>query len=262
MSVLIQLNDLSIANSTLPALDVSRADVELASLPQLKFWLQAGSKFRSGSKTKERIAGRTISPTGTGTGEWTNGTFANAEPAFILDNSGTYPYIFDSPYQVNKDAWTAVLVFERDPNDVGNAMLVGGTASGSSNDCYLYIGMTTKGLKLYDENTSPRVQDLATAGKYVGVTMGVVSFSVTNGLTMRINGKEIARNAADKRPLTNGSFRIGAASGASVSKSDNALGGKLGTVMMFDADLCLPAYQSSLAKLESTLMEKYGITTP
>ena len=60
MSVLIKLNDLSIANSTLPELDVSDADVELASLPQLKFWLQAGSKFRSGSKIKERIAGRTI----------------------------------------------------------------------------------------------------------------------------------------------------------------------------------------------------------
>lgn len=260
MSVLIKLNDLSIANSTLPELDVSDADVELASLPQLKFWLQAGSKFRSGSKIKERIAGRTISPTGTGAGEWTNGAFTNSEPAFVLDNSGSYPYNLDNPYEVNKDAWTAVFVFERDPNDVGNAMLMGYTSSSASADVHLYIGMTTKGLKLYDGNSSPRIQDIVTAGRYVGVTMGIISFSTTNGLTMRINGKEIARNAADKRPLTDGAFRIGAASGTSVSKSDNALGGKLGTVMMFDADLCLPVYLSSLVKLESTLMQKYGIT--
>lgn len=258
MSVLIQLNDLSIANSTLPDLDVSRADVELASLPQLKFWLQAGSKFRSGSKIKERIAGRTISPIGTGTGEWTNGTFANAEPAFVLDNSGSYPYNLDNPYEVNKEAWTAAFVFERDPNDVGNAMLMGAPVTPSSADAHLYIGMTSTGLKLYDGNSSLRISDPITT-KYVGIKLAIISFSVTNGLTMRINGKEVARAAADKRPLTSGLFRLNASSGANVGKSDSALGGKLGTVMMFDADLCLPAYQSSLAKLELTLMQKYNI---
>tara|TARA_R110002020_G_scaffold294387_1_gene510206 strand:+ start:1842 stop:2627 length:786 start_codon:yes stop_codon:yes gene_type:complete len=258
MSVLIKLNDLSIANSTLPELDVSDADVELASLPQLKFWLQAGSKFRSGSNIKERIEGRTISPTGTGTGEWINGAFANSEPAFILDNSGSYPYILDNPYQVNKDTWTAAFVFERDANDVGNAMLMGLPGIATSTGVHLYIGMTSTGLKLYDGNSSLRISDPITT-KYVGTKLAIISFSVTNGLTMRINGKEVARAAADKRPLTSGLFRLGASSGTTVGKSDNALGGKLGTIMMFDADLCLPAYQSSLAKLEYELMQKYNI---
>lgn len=260
MSVVIKLNDLSITNSTLPQLDVSDDDIRLASLPELTFWLQAGAEYQNGTKTKERAMGRTIDLANTVAGTmWEQGTFTNGAKALVIDDAGTYPYLLDNPYQVNKNAWTAVFVFERSASDVGNSMLMGGTTNPTSDAMQLYIGMTTKGLKLYDGASRPRIEDGVTTGKYVGVTLGIISFSTTNGLTMRVNGAEVARKASDKAPLTDAAFRLLAASGTTNGKDPGALGGKLGTVMMFDADLCLPAYNSSLSKLESVLMTKYGI---
>lgn len=261
MSVLIKLSNLSVANSSLPALDVTSDDIELASLPQLTFWLQAGAKFKSGNVIRERAQGRTIRPTVTSSLDWQNGQFTNGADALIVDNNSSHPYLLDDDYHVNKNAWTMAFVFERSADDVGNAYLTGGVVTQTPEMKQLFIAMTDAGLKLYSGDTSPRIQD-PIVGKYVGVTLAIVSFSTTNGLTMRINGEEVAREAADKAPLTDGRFRLLASSNNTVGANTSALGGKIGTIMSFDADLCLPSYRLSLDKLESMLMTRYGITTP
>lgn len=262
MSVLIKLNNLSISNSVLPNLDVSQDDVELASLPMLKFWLQAGAQYRNSSSIKERASGVTISPTSTATNTVTDGTFTNGAKALVLADAGVYPYLPDTAFDVNKESWTVAVAFERSLTDSGNATFMGGIKASSGEDKHLYFAIAGNGnITLYKGTSSTRIA-YATDGLKGKKSLLVLSFDVTRGLTMRLNGVEVARNAADTLALTESKVRFFAHSATTQGASDIGFGGKIGAFMIFDTDLTLPIHQSNLKKLESKLMTRYDITAP
>lgn len=261
MGILIKLNNLKVNDSVLPNLDVSNDDLIIANLPKLTFWLQAGAQYRQGHKIKERINGYTIAPTQTDKITVTDGTFENGEAALILDNAGVYPYLFDQDFEINKSSWTIAFVVHRSRNDPGNAIIMGGVKTATDTDVLPYIGWGgTNQLNLYQGQSTPRISSNDSSGYYDKTILAIISFDITKGLTMRINGAEVATNTSDKRAITDGHFRFFASTGKTIGINDTSFAGKIGCIMTFDTDLSLPINQKSLNKLEKVLMRKYSIS--
>lgn len=259
MSVLITLNNVSVDSSIMPSLDVASDDAKLAALPSLKFWLQAGAKYRNGASIKERAQGLTISPTQTATQTITDGQFSNGADALVLADEGTYPYLPDNEFTVNKTSWTVAIAFERSVNDSGNGFFTAGTKPPAANDAFLYIGFNSDNNLVVYKGPSAQRLTYITDGLKGKKSLLIVSFDVNNGLTIRLNSQQVARNANDKTALSDGHVRFFANSASSIGISNLAFAGKIGALMIFDTDLTLLQHQKSLEQLETVMMAKYGI---
>lgn len=176
----------------------------------------------------------------------------NGQPSVLLSNTAA---LLPAAGQgaVNPTEMTALFVLKPAP-PVGAQYLLGaqsGTAIyGVPN---LMVTGTQFSTYMGDDDTilsHPASDYLTETPKLLGVTL-----SVSRGVTLRRNGVKVAGDETRTMPIANPACRL-----FSTGSSSSRYHGDVGHVCVLDVDLTAPEHAADLARIESYLMNLYGIT--
>lgn len=265
MKKIITYSGVRLSNPNLPVVSVSAEDRLLATVPDHIGWIEATASTPAAiAGMTDRASGVILEKSDTGSASWAKGLSANGKPAIICPDGSHAAYFpnwaaadaADYP-RFNVNAWTAILVFSKSATDANLNELIAGIGAGVAGVLVprMGIGGPNSDFRLYEGTSTIRgAFSMPAAGTEVCV---VVSSSVANGITMRKNGVQMYRNAADVRPLSDGRYKYGSQN--STNANVNNFSGKMMRMHIINRDLCAPENARFLSIFEQTLMNFYGI---
>ncbi len=259
MKKIITLSGVSVANDALPRVSATAAERTLASIPNLLLWMQAGARFETSTGFKDRAHGHALDTSAPPENQWTRGTFTGGATAMVGPDSAAANYEVPAGVEVDPDRWSVAVVAEI-PSTVAstNHGLIGLPRSYVDGDIALRMSFSASNTVRIYGATGLETRISHAGGEWIDApALIVATFSVENGLSLRVNGAQVAAASADLRPLTDGSFHIGQSTVSAYHI--NTFAGKLGHLLMFNADLSAVENAGYLAALEAVLMTEYGI---
>lgn len=260
MKKIIRLAGVNVANDALPRVEATPGEMLLASIPELIFWLQAGARHQVDATTyRDRSRGATLSTVAASQYRYAQGAFASGAPALVGVDGATANYVPSLGTDLRPDRWTVATVVQvPDTLASDNNGLLGMQVSHTTGAIGMRIDFRhVQGIRLLGESAADsRVFYVGSQWK-AGPALIVFTFSQENGLTLRVNGAEVARNASDRRVLTDTRWKLGQSGTAAFHNF--AFSGRIGHLMMFNTDLAALQNRGYLAGLESVLKSFYGI---
>ena len=259
MKKIIKLAGVTVANDNLPRVSSTDDERALASIPDLFFWLQPGAQFENDAgQFRERVNGRLLTPVTTDY-PWTHGSFSNGAPSLDapLDRRSNYSVADGEEFAA--DRWTVAAVVNLSSAGTVSDELIAYPGTPSTGVINVRLGFdTSRNMVLREGQSSSLRLSLAGTDWIDQACLVMATFSVENGIAFYVNGVRSAEAVADKRPLTDGAFRLGVQ--GTTGASTNAFSGKLGHVLLLNRDLSAPANAGYRQSLESILMSHYGIS--
>ena len=249
MRTVTRLTGVKINNPLLEKINISQDDLDLANIPGLLMWIEAGSAFfdETTKSIRDRVSGALLLSSGIADSPSLS-SFANGAPALDFPSAGVNSYPVD--VHANPSAWS--FVFAGRPSGLNPPGELLYPAVNILDASYgLRIGFNTEGyFRVYRGNSTVRLTtDTIIVDEDVVL---VATFSVENGLSIMKNGVVIASDSSDKIPLDATAFKFG-------SHTKNMYAGLVGHLMLFDIDLSDQKYSAQLLAVNKILKTKYGI---
>lgn len=234
----------------------SSDDLDLANLvdsegfPIIKLWIEPESKFFNSvlTQTINRSSGKKSIIR-----KDTSGTFSLTDL-----NSGEAAQVYRSDFDFDVGTlteYTFLCVCQPNFTDaISNMNIIGQVGALDNNNYGLNLAFNVSGWLIAYKGTNVS-QRIYHAGSYLNQTnLYAVTFSTQNGISLRVNGQQVAVNAADTNAVTNPNLPVRIFGNFTLS---GGFQGKIGTSFLCNVDLLKDT--DSLSKIESYLMTKYGI---
>lgn len=258
--------NLSVPQTILGRLTITPEGRALAAIPGWRALIDPAYKAPLGNGYRNRAMSRNYLVSASG---YAPQSFANGEPAFS-SLAVAHANAARTEFALNPQEFSIFFVLKRtaDPISVSSYLLRPIQSPASEDQIGAYVfSSTAKGLVLH--NTLPAAPYVyrmilpsaleLVPGKSDSV-LCMFTFSVERGLTGYVNGKEVARNATDKRPLSPGFYETAA------NRMHQQTSGELssnpviyGMHGILDIDLSKPEYTANRYQIEEFLKTKYAI---
>ncbi len=188
-------------------------------------------------------------------------TAINSEPTVSMAATTA---LTSASVNINAGAWSIVCVAKG--ADSSSRFLTGQSSLTTVSGNYgpsiaVYLGTT---IRIYDETNASRLDATNVLTAMSAFTL-VVGFSTTRGLTIRLNGTQVAQAPAATQALTRTQLQIG----QNKNTAGSAWSGALGDYLIYNADITEPlpgsgatdaqkARAATLASAETYLRTKYN----
>lgn len=258
--------NLSVPQTTLGHLTITPEGRALAAIPGWRALIDPAYKAPLGNGYRNRAMSRNYLVSASG---YVAHSFANGEPAFS-SLAAAHANTARADFALNPQEFSFFFVLKRTeaPIPVSSYLLrpIQNPASEDQIGAYIFSS-TKKGLVLH--NTLPAAPYVyrmilpsvleQVPGKSDSV-LCMFTFSVERGLTGFVNGKEVARNATDKRPLSPGFYETAANRLHQQTSGGDATNPVIyGMHGILDIDLSKPEYTANRYQIEEFLKTKYAI---
>lgn len=258
--------NLSVPQTTLGHLKITPEGRALAAIPGWRALIDPAYKAPAGNGYRNRAMSRNYVISTAGYAEQ---AFDNGEPAFS-SLSGAHASASRMEFALNPQEFSVFFVLKTGMTlEPTPSYLLRPIQSPASNDQIGAYILSTSDASLVLHNTLPaapyvyRVRLPSALMRVPGKSDSVLcmfTFSVERGLTGFVNGKEVARNATDKRPLSPGFYEPG----TNRLHQQTSGGGAIESVIygmhgILDIDLSKPEYTANRYQIEEFLKTKYAI---
>lgn len=261
MKKIITLTGVTVDNDALPRVAATASEQALASIPGLFLWLQAGGKYQAGSSAfRDRAGGGLFTTAAEAHQLWGQVAMTGGRPAIQGPDANAANYLLPENAAIRPDQWAMATVLEMPSSLAGaNNSLLGLVRDSEPGVIAPRIAFNPKNtLLVYGPETGVRRLEYTGEQWSNKPALIVLTFSTERGFALRVNGHLVAENAADRRPLNETEFQIGQST--ALPAHPNTFGGRLGHLLMFNADLTAVENAGYLRVLERELMGFYGIS--
>ena len=241
---------------------VSEDDLAVAQMPDLLMWIEAGARFKSDDDHSllDRVTGNRLYPLSTSDSNQLPvlGSFSSGADSleFAVDGMQPYRAASEQEFVLNPNEWSFVMVLHPVAGNSPDEIIGPYDSETDPDSIHVRFGLSSSNkFNLWTGSTNARLSTPADAGFYGNDLIVAVTFNVTDGIKIMVNGVAVAENKTDLRPLTNPSFKIGGN-----GSTTNIFGGKIGHILAFNTDISRDEYAGYREKMEAIFKARYGIS--